>query len=190
VKVPQLILVDVIGAAVALSCAAVGVWEGLLKPNNAGQKIHDLSGELSQLEEEVEKAKAVLAAQRDAYRQRQSALGERDLLPENVPVERDLRALSDLAVRNGLEVREFSPLGTRRYPGVQEVRFALRTTGGFDNYLGFLRGFEASSSWADITFLKVDSTSLQTGEGKSGEMTVCLYSATTERPAGTAEQTQ
>lgn len=182
-KLSSLLVIDVLGAAVALGCAGAGLRYGLLKPNSAPAQINDLSAEVEQLEETLVKMRAALDGQRATYSQREATLGERDLLPENTPVERDLRAISDLAQENRLELNDFTPVDTKRYPGVLEVRYRLRSSGRFADYLGFLRGFQGGSFWADIARLKLVSTSAETQEGKSGELIICLYSGTDEDAA-------
>ena len=64
--------------------------------------------------------------------------------------------------------------------------YRLQTQGRFADYLEFLRGFEACASWADIASLKLESHSARTPAGKSGELTVSLYSAIEEEAAAAA----
>lgn len=182
-KLTSLFVIDVLGAAVVAACAGVGLWYGLFKSNSAPVQIRDLSAEVEEREQTLGKMRAALDEQQAAHRQREATLGERDLLPENTPVERDLRAISDLARQNRLELNDFTPVGTRRYPGVLEVRYRLRSSGRFADYLGFLRGFQDASFWADIARLKLVSTSAQTQENKSSELIVSLYSGTEENAA-------
>jgi len=182
-KLTSLLVIDVLGAAVVTACAGVGLWYGLFKFNSAPAQIRDLSAEVEELEQTLGKMRAALDGQRATYRQREATLGERDLLPENTPVERDLRAISDLVRQNRLELNDFTPVGTKRYPGVREARYRLRTSGRFADYLGFLRGFQAGSFWGDIARLKLVSAGAQTPENKSGELVVTLYSAIEENAA-------
>ncbi|MHC4236626.1 MAG: hypothetical protein ACYSUQ_16045 [Planctomycetota bacterium] len=185
-KVSSLLAIDLLGAALAVACAGAGLWYGLFKPGSASAQIRDLTAEVEELEATVVKMRAALDGQQAVYRQREAVLEERDLLPGKTPVERDLHTISDLAQQNRLEINDLTPMEKKQYPGVVEVRYRLRTNGRFTDYLGFLRGFEASSSWADIVHLELVSADAQTNGDTSGEATVSIYAAIEEDAAAGA----
>ena len=187
-KVSSLILVDAIGVLAVAACVAVGLWCGLLGAGDASQQIRELTAQVQQLDESLRRMRTTLKRQSGVYDQRQAAFGARDLLPESTPVERELRAISDLARRHRLELTGFTPLGSKYYPGVRELRYRMTSKGRFGDYLRFLRDFEAGDSWADITLLSLSSANAQTSEGKAGELTISLYSATKEDAIETVTQ--
>ncbi|MCP4249586.1 MAG: hypothetical protein GY778_21305 [bacterium] len=187
-KLPPLIGIDLVGALAVAACAGVGVWQGLVEPNGSAQRIRDLSAETAEFEANLNKTGVILESKQTAYRERQAALGERDLLPDTIPLERDLRTLTELADRNRLEIDEFTPLPSRQYPGVQEDRYRLRATGRFADFISFLGEFEQHASWTDITFVNLTSPEAESSVGKSGVMVVSLYSAITAPPATEDDQ--
>lgn len=184
-KLGSVFAVDAIGALAVAACLGVGVWYSLLNTDSAADRIGGLAAEAAQLDDALVKTQSSLDAQQAAHRRLQAELGDRDLLPEGAPIERDLKAITDLTRRNHLELIEFTPAGSQEYPGVLELKYRLTARGTFNDYLRFLRDFEASSSWADITYLKLDSPDTQTDGGKPGELTVSLYSAIREEAAET-----
>ena len=185
VKVSALFLVDVLGALAVLAIAWVGVWQGVLSADETSTQIKELSTAVNEQEHILSRMKTALESQREAHLASQATLGERDLLPEETPVENDLRAISDLAQRNSLELTEFTPQGSANYPGIEETRYRLQARGQFARYLGFLRDFQQSASWADITYLKLTSSDAQTQNDKAGDLIFSLYSATNEEPGPT-----
>lgn len=180
-KAGSLLVVDAVGALVVTASLGMGVWYGLLNTDSASVQIHELSAGVAELDWNLTAAQSDLDALQAARRRLQEELGDRDLLPEQAPVERDLRAISALAGRNRLVLIEFTPAGSLRYPAVLEQRYRLTATGSFADYVRFLGDFEASSSWSDITYLKLASTDPRTGGGKTCELTVSLYSAIREQ---------
>ncbi len=176
-------VVDAVGVLAVAALVWAGVEYGLLDVDRSSQEIRQLSGKVDELREAATRMHASLDTQQEELRSRQEALGDGDLLPEQTPVEDDLRAVSDLARQNNLELIEFTPMGAAQYPGVQETRYRMRTKGRYAQHSGFLRDFQRCASWADITFLKMESPNARTPDDKSGEMTVSLYSATGEPAA-------
>ncbi len=181
-KIPPLIGIDLAGALAVAACAGVGIWQGLLEPNGSARRIRELSAQTAELEAALNKTGVILETKQVAYRARQAALGERDLLPDTIPLERDLRTLTELADRHRLEIDELTPLPHRQYPGVREARYRLRAGGRFADFIGFLHAFEQHASWADITFVDLSSPEADSSSGKSGVMVVSLYSAITPQP--------
>lgn len=185
-KVNSLIVIDAIGFLVTGLCAAVGLWCGVLDAGATSRSIRELSAQVQQLDENHNRLKAVLEQRHDAFEQRQAAFGARGLLPGSSSVEHELRAVSDLARANRLELTGFTPAGSKQYPGLQEVRYRMSAKGRFADYLGFLRAFQAGDSWADITFLALNSSDAQAPDATSGELTISLYSAIKEGAAEAA----
>ena len=185
-KSGSLLAIDVIGALVVAACLGVGVWYGSLNTESASGRLRELSTQVEELDRHLAQTQSALDIEQDAHRRLQAESGDGDLLPEGAPVERDLKAVTDLTRRNRLELIQFTPAGSQRYPGVLELRYRLSAKGAFKDYMRFLRDFEASSSWADITYLKLDSPNTRTEGGKPGELTVSLYSAIRDQVPETA----
>ena len=185
-KLNSLILVDAVGTLAVGACITVAVWCGLLDAAGAADQISDLTGEVARLEDALGSMKSLLERQQDEYQQRQAAFGARDLLPESTSVEGELRTVNDLAQKNRLELTGFTPLGSKRYPGVDELRYRMTAQGSFADHLGFLRDFETGASWADITFLELSAVNAQAPNGRTAEFTISLYSAVKENAVETA----
>lgn len=179
----SLLLVDAVGLTVVVLLAAVGVWCGLVDAGQAGRQIAELKTAVQQLQENRERLRGTLQRQEETLHKRQTAFGERDLLPESTPVEREFSTVTALAIRNGLEVSGFTPQGSTEYPGIHENRFLMRAQGSFAGYLAFLHEFQISKSWADMTYLSLTPGKGLPGEKTTGELTLSLYSATAEQAA-------
>jgi hypothetical protein len=177
-RISSLMVVDVIGVLVVAALAGVAVCYGFLNADRASRELQEITAIVEGLQRTTDETKATLQQQTQVYEARRAALGEGDLLPEEIPIENDLRAVSDIARRHRLELIEFSPLGSFLYPGVRETRYRLRAVGRFAQYLRFFRDFERSDSWADITYLELNSSNAQTQDGKAADLVVSLYSAT------------
>ncbi|HUU84476.1 MAG TPA: hypothetical protein VM243_13330 [Phycisphaerae bacterium] len=184
-RVSSLHAVDALGGLIVAGLLSVGVWYGLPDATGASERIPELKAQVEDLDDNLVEMRSALDGQRAEHRRLESEFGDRDLLPEGAPIERDLKAISDLTKVNNLELIQFTPVGVERYPGVKELRYRLTANGSFNDYVRFLRDFEASSSWADITYLKLDSPDARAGDGKPGEFTVSLYSAIREEDAET-----
>jgi len=185
-KMPPFLLVDACGVLVVAGLASVGLRYGLSGADQTAHQVRTLAAAVDDLTYNARRMKNTLEAQRAAYQARSSDFEEGDLLPEKTPVEADLRVISDLARRNHLQLTEFTPLGTTRYPGVCERQYRFKAGGTFAWHVGFLRDFRRSASWADITFVKLLSPDPQTLGDKACELVVSLYSATGEE-AGQSE---
>ncbi len=179
-KMDSLILVDLGGIAVAGACLAVGLWGGVLNATETGNRIRSLTSETTQLEDTLGQVRATLDRKGEELAARQAAFGAGDLLPDSTPIERELRAVADLARQHDLALTDFSPLAANHYAGVRELRYHLSAVGSFASHVGFLRDFEAGDSWADVTFLKLGAPNAEAADGRVGEFTVSLYSTEKE----------
>ena len=185
----MLLLIDGLGAVLVAGCAWVGAWYGVWGTVRTSGELTELSSTVEDLETTFVRLKNTLEAKQEAYQQRLTELGQRELLPEKTPAEENLRAIAELVRQSQLELLELTPAESRRYPGVIEQRYELRLSGAFTDYVRFFKAFEASPFWGDIVGLRLTSTNAQAPGGKSGLMTVSLYSTVTETPKVTSNQT-
>ncbi|MFQ5489713.1 MAG: hypothetical protein ACE5GE_03225 [Phycisphaerae bacterium] len=176
-KIKSLAIVDAIGAATALACAAGGMWFGFVGSDQTTGRIDLLTEQVAQLSGLLEGLQAARLRQEDIFHQRSEAFGGRDLLPEASPVEHELRTVTDLAREHGLDLTGLVPLGYWDYPGLREVRYRMTAKGTYTSYVRFLHAFEQAASWSDVTYLRMDSADPQVPNDKYGELTVSLYAA-------------
>jgi hypothetical protein len=186
-KASPILAIHAAGAAALLACLGVGAWYGFLNPDRAADRIALASQELSASEVHNADLSTELVRQTDLYQKRSAEFGERDLLPEKIPVEKDLRTISDIAGRNGLELVSFTPITARTYPGVAELRYEMVTNGEFLSYVGFLAEFQQCDSWADIIAFELKGQFGPNQQGQNGKFTISLYSAESKRNAADAE---
>lgn len=186
-KMKSLAVVDVIGALAALACAAVGVGFGLIGSDQTAQRIDSLTNQSAQLNSRLEGLSAALHRQKDLLQQRTAAFGARDLLPETSSADQELRAVTDLARTNGLEVTGMVPMGYWDYPGIREVRYRMNVTGSYAGFVRFLDAFERAASWSDVTYIKLASDDPRDSNDKHGELTLSLYAAAPQVSAGTGD---
>ncbi len=181
--------VDAIGAALVCACLAVGAWFAFGPPRQAAATVCVKRNQLLQLNDEVSRMRAeLLAAQsrRQAARDRVESLGT---LPRQVQLEQELSIIAELARANDVNLSHVAPMSTTDYPGIREARYTIRGTGRFADWMAFLRAFEDSPFWADITNLEMGvphASRTTIGTTREATLTVSFYAAT--EPVGESEE--
>jgi hypothetical protein len=179
-KTRTLLIYDGLGAATTIAVLALGVWLGLMRPSADSTRLLTLRAELAEAKTSLRAASDELLLHTDRLAELKRNLEQRGALPTKSPVEADLRVITFLARDNAVELGEVTPVGGKTYPGINELRYAVKTKSTFDGLVRFLADFQKATLWADITQLKVGvPPSLDGGSDatRSAEFTVSLLSS-------------
>ena len=173
--------IDIGGGAVTATLAASLLWMVLLGDDAATREIDRLRRSVSSGRTELASLRGVLDEQSELLARRKTELSESGQLPDRAPIERDLQTLHTLARQHDLKVIRVSPLPSRRYPDLLELRYALEVVGTTPNLTWFFKSIEDAQCWADISYLKVESE--KSFGGKSSDqrlasLTISLFSST------------
>jgi hypothetical protein len=160
----SLIVYDVIGAAVTCAAAALGIWSAFFH-------VQISSNRLQGARDQVSKSTAQLAEVELALRQTQTErarlaadIAERGALPQNSPIEEDLRNITQLARGSGVELVNVAPMPAQKYPGLLEQRYTMQTRSDFPGLVSFLHQFETLPLWADVSGITIGDQARNTGE--------------------------
>lgn len=155
-KRQPLLIYDAVGLIATLVVAGVGVWSGAVHLPQIAADQTDLNLRLDRAQQALNAAEASLRSELARAANLESQLAERGALPSQTPVEEDLRAVTQLARQNDVELMEVQPDPARKeYTGITELRYTVRGRGPFDRLLGLLTDFERAGIWADVTQLKI-----------------------------------
>jgi Tfp pilus assembly protein PilO len=173
--------VDAIGGALVCACLAVGGWFAFGPPQQAAEALQTRRTDADQLEKDVAEMRASVQAAQARLAGTQEKVNGLGALPREMRLEKDLNTIAELARGHKLSLSQVTPLSTGEYPGLREARYAIQGTGSFADWMAFLRSFEASPFWADITNLEIGTAA----GGRSGtlsapeaRLTVSFYAAT------------
>lgn len=186
-KVP-LLVIDVAGGSILTVCALASVWLIAVRPDGAKGEIAEYTRLIQAAEEDLSSLQAGCDRQRRILASKRAELAEHGRLPDQTPVEEYSRMLSELAARHRLRVISQKPLSSRQYPGLLEQRFAYEVTGSLAELVHFFEAIEHAEFWADIGYLKIQSSRSvpgQTPTDRVATLTLSLFSALPKNgPAG------
>ncbi len=175
-----LILYDIAGTTIMLCLAAVATWCGAIHSPS-------VSGKLAEMETNLEKMESSLRNTENAIRRKTVELGDlqadiesRGALPSKSPVETNLRNITRLARDNEVELISVKPSEEKAYPGLTEIKYAIEAKSGFRDLVQFLKDFEESEFWADVTKLKVETGSrnrVANDNTQSSELVLSLFAS-------------
>ena len=154
-KNPTLVLVDLIGGALVLTCAVAFVWLTFLREDGADREIDSLTDAITSMRQDLAVLNAELDGGRSRLEAKQASLAEEGQLPPRGPVDEDLRVLSELARRHQVEIVRMTELPSRTYPGLLELRYTLEARASLANLMRLFQALEQADIWADISYLKV-----------------------------------
>ncbi len=151
----HLTLVDAIGGAVALAALCVAAWFGPLKAHSAAEQLVQLTDQ--QLEMQTEHSRLQQAIERNVteWRALKEDARREGKLDDQLPVQDRLRAVRELAERQGFDDIQIMPVQWRSAVDVAEQTFSLTAKVGFSELMSFLKAFERSATWADISHLSI-----------------------------------
>jgi hypothetical protein len=173
--------VDAIGGALVCACLAVGGWFAFGPPQQVAGALQARRKDADQLEKDVAEMRAAVVAAQARLAGTQETVNSLGALPRETRPEKDLNTIAELARGRKLRLSQVTPLFTIDYPGVRETRYAIEGTGSFADWMAFLRSFEASPFWADITNLEIGTTPggrTKAASAPEARLTVSFYVAT------------
>ena len=176
----SLIIFDVAGAAVMIGVAALGVWCGLLHPQTTSQHLAGLQSKLTAARSSLRVAESAMRRQLSELAALQEDIKLRGALPSRSPVEADLRTIAEVARNNQMELAQVKPAAEKEYPGITELKYLVQARSTFEGVLGFLREFEQSAFWADITELKISGQARKANRNdtlRSVEFVISLFAS-------------
>lgn len=150
----SMLAIDTTGLAATLLLLGLGVWSAW--PRKEVDRIGDLTTDIAAVKNELNTLRGSLEEQKKLDVQLRVELSASGRLPDQSPQEVHLQILSNLAAQNYLTVTRQLPLAPREYPGLLEQRFAFEVTGSAADLGRFFHAVETSSSWTDVSFLKLD----------------------------------
>jgi len=184
----SVLIVNLVGGALACVLAVAGVWQTVLRPNTASAELRESKLTLADKTRDLAVLRHELDNQSELLEGCQATLTTAGARPERTPIEDNLRTITDLARRNDIELTEVTPLVTASYPGILETRYRVRGRGAYVNLANTLRQFEACDFWGDITHLHIDGSSRAAETGtyaRELELTVSFYSVAESESAET-----
>ncbi len=172
-------IADIIGLVATLSLLGGGGWYVFAKPDTASARMAALAGEVAQLNTDRIQLQSV---QDQFSRQRRDLLEhakEMGRLPDDSPLDQELKRITNLAGANDIKILEVTPLAVVRYPNVLSTQFSLKTEGTFADYVQFFESYEQSESWSDMTHIAMAPANPggdATNAMRRGELTVSFFS--------------
>jgi len=151
----SLLAYDLVGAAVACGVAALGAWCAFYHVHVSVDRQQRARTALSSATTQLAEIESALRQARVERARLAADITQRGALPQRTPIEEDLRELTQLARGNGVELVQVTPMPQEKYPGLVEIRYAVQARSDFTSLVAFLRGFETSNLWADITGLNI-----------------------------------
>jgi hypothetical protein len=179
-------VVDVLGGTVLALCLGAFLWLVLVQNERTTADLQRLTRELQTAEHDTAALQAMRVKHVAALAGFREGLAESGQLPTAAPVEGYFEALSEFAHRHRLRVVRHQPLSALRYPGLVEQRYVYEVTGGTAELVRFLRDIEAASYWADVSFLKIETTTRPDDDGRqprAASLTISLFSAAPIEPS-------
>ena len=151
----HLTLVDAVGGVVVLAALCVAAWFGPLKAHSAADQLGELTDQ--QLEMQTEHSRLQKAIERNVaeWRTLKEEARREGKLDDQLPVQDRLRAVRELAERQGFNDIQIMPVQWRSAVDVAEQTFSLTATVGYLELMSFFRAFERSATWADISHLSI-----------------------------------
>jgi hypothetical protein len=173
--------VDAIGGALVCICLAIGGWFAFGPPQQAAGTLRTHRADADRLEKDVAEMRTAVVAAQARLADTQEKVNSLGALPREMRLEKDLNTIAELARGHKLSLSQVTPLSTVDYSGVRETRYAIQGTGSFASWMAFLRSFEASPFWADITNLEIGMAPggrPNAGSAPEARLTVSFYAAT------------
>lgn len=176
----HLTLVDAIGGVAVLAALCVAAWFGPLKAHSAADQLDqlmDLQAEMQTAHSRLQKAIERNVAEWQTLKEKARREGKLD---DQLPVQDRLRAVRDLAERQGFNDIQIMPVQWRSAVDVAEQTFSITAKVGYFELMSFFKAFERSATWADISHLSIKQIAVTpAGHGQQFdlEITVNFYSS-------------
>ncbi|MCH8965168.1 MAG: hypothetical protein IIB58_09420 [Planctomycetes bacterium] len=177
-------LVDAIGGVVVLAALCVAACFGPLKAHSAADQLDQLMDQQSEMQTEYSRLQKIIEQNVAEWRTLKDQARREGKLDDQLPVQDRLRAVRELAERQGFNDIQIMPVQWRSAVDVAEQTFSLTATVGYIELMSFFKAFERSATWADISHLSIKPiavTPAGTGAGHGQqydlEITVNFYSS-------------
>ncbi len=187
-KQRSLIIYDLLGAGITALIVAVAGWCGFSHLPATAAVLIESRAALADAKTQLNSAEHALRQQQATQDALRADIASRGALPERSPVETDLRTIVRLAREHELELIEVAPINGKSYPGIAELRYAVRARGTYSGLLGFLNTFEQSPFWADVTSLEISAP--RVAEADQGQRTASLTVSLFASQAPPEDQTE
>lgn len=172
-------LIDLCGGAGVVTLLAAALYFTLVEGQDAKTAFNNAAADVAARRRDLAGLQSVAARQRELLAEREKQLAQTGHVPPQTPTEEYFGHLSALATQHRLKILRHNPVPSQEYPGLREERFAFDVIGAFPDLIEFFRALEASSYWADVSYLRVSSVRQ---EGAAAEpaaianLTVSLFS--------------
>ncbi len=182
---------DAAGGALTLLLLALGAWSAWPQRSPGDQHPQNLTAALASAKNDLATLRSSLEQQKALQARYQSDLNAAGAMPDQSPQETHLQLLSGLAAQNHLSVVRQLPLSPREYPGLLEQRFAYEVTGTMPDLARFFKAVESSTSWTDISYVKVDQGKGVDNTGqRNALLTFSAFSMARQQPPAAAQPAQ
>jgi hypothetical protein len=169
-------MIDVIGCTAIIGCV-VGVTT-LISSRAERQRgtIPQLRQAIATTELQIRNLESSCEQERGEIDNRNQRLKEPGRLPQVMPIENYMQSLARMAEASNVRVLLEKPLASRKYPGLLEERFAYTITGPGTSIIDFLDAVENSGFWADISYLRIDTSSARKGQAVKDPVALLTFS--------------
>lgn len=147
----QLIAYDILGAVLSVLALGVGLWTGLVRYPQSERLLHGARNRLEQTRSKARLMDVAIRAKQTAIEDLERKLADEGALPTRTPSDATLRKLTEIAEKKGVKVTNVRPRDLHTHGSLSEHRFSINATCAFDRLVGFLRAFENTEVWADVT---------------------------------------
>ncbi len=147
--------VNVIGGVVVCLGIAMTVWFGALNTRSAASELSQIIDQQISLQTEHSKLQKKIGSYALEWEQLKEQAERQGNLDTQDPPEVRLRTIRQMAEGHGWRNIGIMPVQWRRVADVAEQTFSVTAEAPYAQFLLFLRAFESSSIWADISHLAV-----------------------------------
>ena len=147
--------IDAAGVVVVLSALAIAGWFGLFKTNSATAELHDVLDRQVDLQTQHSRLQKLIGKYATDWEQLKIEAESRGNLDTQEPPELRLRAIRRMAERHGWINLGIMPVQWRHVTDVAEQTFSITAEAPYTDILAFLKEFEESRLWADISHFTV-----------------------------------
>ncbi len=147
--------IDGVGGAVVLAGICTVTWFGSLKTDSAADQLEQMRN--NQLDMQVEHYRLQKAIERNVaeWRSLKEKAQREGNLDDQLSVQERLRAIREMADRHGWDDVQIMPVQWRSAIDVAEQTFSISSRATYYEMISFLKAFERSDTWADISHLAI-----------------------------------
>ena len=166
--------IDVLGVAVTLVGAGVGLWFGVARSDSAAQELDLILDRRMDMQTEHSTLQNAIQRDQGEFQQLQKQARREGNLDDQKPVQVRLRGIRNMADQHGWSDVQIMPVQWRSAADVAEQTFSITAVAGYMELLAFAAEFEASSTWADVSHLSIEPLSKQ----KAADLQRCKLEVT------------